>query len=110
MTKITFSHTSTQEEDSYVYEIHTANLNGQEIGTAAVMVSEEGNYLERIDINEAQRGLGYGTQFIQHIQSVYGSFYTAPDNEDSQRLFDRIGDDASGKYWMVNQGFGVYEI
>lgn len=93
--------------ESVGYEIE---VDGEVIGSASIMVSEEGSYLERIDIDENHRGRGFGTDAINKISSEFGGVYAAPDNEDSQRLFDRIGWDVSEKYWMVDQGYGVYEI
>ncbi|WDL99694.1 hypothetical protein JC200_23945 (plasmid) [Alicyclobacillus sp. ALC3] len=66
--------------------------------------------MERLDIDEEQRGNGIGTAAIASLSSEYGSIVAAPDNENCKRLFERIGTDVSNEYWMVDQGFGVYEV
>ena len=73
------------------------------------------NYLERIDIDEEHRGKGYGTSALYELQSVYGSYYLAPDNERAQRLYERIADEISSADYdafgfAIDQGYGVYEI
>lgn len=80
---------------------------------------EDGNteytHLERIDIDEDSRGKGYGSAAIEAMRKAYGRIVAAPDSEDSQRLYARIGEeviDTNGDkeevYLCV--GFGVYEI
>ena len=71
--------------------------------------------LERIDIDEASRGKGFGTAAIKTMSKTYGRIVAAPDSEDSQRLYARIGElvvdrrgDTEECYLCV--GYGVYEI
>jgi ribosomal protein S18 acetylase RimI-like enzyme len=73
------------------------------------------NYLERLDIDEAHRNQGHGTAALYELAKVYGSYYLAPDNEDAQRLYERVADEIKqGDYdsfgFAIDQGFGVYEI
>jgi RimJ/RimL family protein N-acetyltransferase len=101
----------TQHEDGYTYEHYEAVVGGKVIGTAGVMVSEnEPQHLERIDIDDDKRGQGYGTSFIRALLSVHGRMTAAPDNQDSQRLFDRLGKDVTDAFPHLDQGYGVYEI
>lgn len=102
--------TNRVQEDTYETITYEAVLDGKTIGWATMVVSDEGAYLERIDIEEAFRGQGHGTAFIRALADEYGSIVAAPDNEGSQRLFERLGSDVSEKHWMVDQGYGVYEI
>lgn len=99
-----------QAEDAYEMVTYEAIVNGVIVGYASVTVSDEGAYLERIDVEDGHRGQGYGTAFIRHLSAEYGSIVAAPDNADSQRLFERLGDDVSEEHWMINQGYGVYVI
>jgi len=71
--------------------------------------------LEPIDIDEAHRGKGFRTATIKTMNRLYGRIVAAPDSEDSQRLYERIGKlvvDTTGDkeecYLCV--GFGVYEF
>lgn len=99
-----------QQEATYEAIAYEAILEGVTIGYATVMVGDGGAYLERIDINEEYRGQGHGTAFINRLAAEYGSIFAAPDNPDSQRLFERLGRDVSDKRWYVDQGYGVYEV
>lgn len=71
-------------------------------------------YLERIDIDAAFRGNGYGTEAVYAIckESPSGDIYAAPDNAGCKKLFQRIGEDASSHevYGYVDQGYGVYKV
>lgn len=103
--------TRSTDEGSYTSMAYVMTLDGKEIGWASLSVSENA-YCERIDIDEAHRNQGHGTAFLRALASEHGSLFIAPDNEDAQRLYDRIGWDVSDKddWWAVDQGFGVYEI
>lgn len=87
-------------------------VDGEEVGFAGVVQFEDGStYLERIDIYDGHQNRGYGTKFIEWLANRYDGIYAAPDNEDSQRLFERLGeDDSHGDMAGFDQGFGVYEI
>lgn len=99
------------EEDSYTNIEYVMKLDGEEIGWSSVM--DDGKaYVERIDIAEDHRNCGYGTEFINYLSREFGSVFLAPDNEDAQRLYDRLGYDVTEKdeWSYVDQGYGVYEI
>ena len=90
-------------------------VNGQEIGFFQFYAGEdeleEPIYLERIDISEAYRNQGYGTQALRQIAQEFGHIYFAADNEDCQRLYERIADHCTlPNADYVEQGFGVYEL
>ena len=103
---------STSEEESYTSIEYVMLSDGQEIGWASVQADSASAYCERIDIDEAWRNQGHGTAFLKALSDEHGSIFVAPDNEDAQRLYDRLGWDVSGKgdWWAVDQGYGVYEI
>lgn len=99
------------KEDSYTNQIFEIIENGAVVGGCSVMVDENSAYCERIDIDEEYRNHGYGTAALRELSEMYGSVIVAPDNEDAQRLYDRLGceytgDDAD----YIDQGYGVYEI
>ncbi len=94
---------------------------GKRVGEATVIryYDEDDNveytHLERIDIDEAHRRKGYGTEAIEAMRKAFGRIVAAPDSEDSQRLYERIGEevlDTTGDMEEVYLcvGFGVYEI
>ena len=73
------------------------------------------NYLERIDIDEEHRNHGYGTKALYALADIYGSYFLSPDNEDAQRLYDRVADEISSSDYdrfgfAIDNGYGVYEI
>lgn len=104
--------TRTIDEGSYTSMEYVMLLDGQEIGWATMSVDSKSAYCERIDIAEAHRNQGHGTELLKALSEVYGSIFLAPDNEDAQRLYDRLGYDVTdkGDWWAVDQGYGVYEI
>ena len=109
---IDIKRTRANEESSYTAMEYVMTLDGKEIGWASLIVDSESAYCERIDIDEAYRNQGHGTKHLKTLSSEGGSVLVAPDNEDAQRLYDRIGFDVTsdGDWWAVNQGYGVYEI
>ena len=71
------------------------------------------SHLERIDIAEESRGKGYGSAAIEAMRKAYGRIVAAPDSEDSQRLYERIGEpmfdfDGDREECHLDIGFGVY--
>lgn len=109
---IDIKRTRANEEASYTSMEYVMMLDGKEIGCASLIVDSESAYCERIDIDEAYRNQGHGTKLLKTLSSEFGSVFVAPDNEDAQRLYDRIGFDVTseGDWWAVDQGYGVYEI
>ena len=89
---------------------------GTIIGGGSMMEDEDGDcYLERLDIEEEHRNQGHGTKALQELVDVYGSYFLAPDNEDAQRLYERVADEMKqadyDKFgFAIDQGFGVYEM
>ncbi len=77
--------------------------------------TEDRPYLERFDIIEGYRRRGYGTKALLLLRAMHGSYILAPDNEQAQQLYERIGrkiteSDYSKWGFAADQGFGVYEI
>lgn len=75
-------------------------------------------YVERIDVDEDRRNQGIGTAVLKNLAKKY-TVIVAPDNDDSLRLFERIGcdawencDRALNEYgiWALDQGRGLFEI
>lgn len=99
-------------------ELFDIELDGQIIGCGSMIEAEEDDeaaYLERLDIDEGHQNKGYGTKALRLLRKVYGPFFTAPDSEDAQRFYDRVGCEMrvqqySDYGFAVDQGFGVYEF
>ena len=93
-------------------------VDGLEVGCGTLMPPESEDdfyYLERIDIDEQYRNLGYGTQALLKLKDIIGGYYLSADNADAQRLYDRIADQISDADYnrfgfAVDNGFGVYSI
>lgn len=108
---ITMIQTYENREDSYTNYCFDIMADGVKVGDCSVMVDENSAYCERIDINEDQRNKGYGTAALQELSSMYGEVIVAPDNEDAQRLYDRLGFEYNGEDAdYIDQGYGVYRI
>ena len=120
MKSIEIIRTREKNEEPELYLTYDIRFDGQTVGAASVTigVTEDGKeihenaYCERIDVEEAYRNLGIGTAALKALSSEFGSIFLAPDNEDAQRLYDRIGYEVTdkGDWYAVDQGFGVYEI
>lgn len=106
MTKL--SVTRTQAEDAYTYVMYDITDGARTIGSAAVMVDNDGAYCDRIDILPEFRRCGHGTEALRELSRIYGGLTIAPDNEDARRLYDRIGSEITAEY--IDQGYGVYQI
>jgi GNAT superfamily N-acetyltransferase len=103
------------EEDGYTNILIEAVVDGEVVGNASIIVSNDEAYIERLDVNEEHQSKGYGTQIIKHIAGLYDYTYAAPDNAECKRLFERIGCEMSSQKYdevgaYVDQGFGVYEL
>lgn len=94
-------------------------VNGIIVGGADMNEAEtesDFNYLERIDIDKEHQGKGYGTAALYELAKMYGAYYLAPDNEDAQRLYERVAEEVNdGTLYHevlvhIDQGFGVYEM
>lgn len=106
MTSYTIIH---QTEESTEYAAYIEN---RQVATASVLHGDDGAYCERIDVEEDMRNQGIGSDFLRFLSTTYGDIYVAPDNEDAQRLYDRLGFDVTDRddWCYVDQGFGVYRI
>jgi len=109
MANIEFTKTQVIEEDSYTYEMYEIIADSVKVGAFSLMIDDESTYLERIDIEEEHQNKGYGTAAILKIARTFNEVFTAPDNENAQRLYKKIGVESS-KHEEVDQGFGVYEF
>lgn len=99
-------------EDTYEAIGYDIVLDGATIGWASV-IDGEGSpaYVERIDIEEAHRNHGHGSEALNALSDLYGGIIIAPDNEDAQRLYDRLGREYTGEVAdYLDQGYGVYMI
>jgi ribosomal protein S18 acetylase RimI-like enzyme len=104
-------------EDEADYKII---VNGEHVGDVNVIWNgdeDDALYVERIDINESERNKGIGTAAIRALQKIYPdkSMYSAPDNDDAKRLWERIGEPINALQtpeWIQysDQGYGVYEL
>lgn len=114
MTQLEYTATTTEDEGTE-YIMVTVTTEGTEVGAMNLTVSNDECYIERIDVWDGHRGQGIGTEMLRWVSAQYGLTYTAPDNTDAQRLYDRIGcemrDDRYQRFgWAIDQGYGVYEI
>lgn len=105
------------DETTCTSRFYTLAEDGREIGEATMEVYDDGtNYLARLDVNEDERGKGYGTALIQKLVEIYGSVIVTPDNEDAARLYARLGTSIEGtplydeSFFALDNGFGVYSI
>ena len=105
--KVAFFDGYGEDADESVYALY---LDDVDIGAARVVTSDEGSYLERIDINEDYQGKGYGAEFLYFLSREHDDIVIAPDNERAARLYARIGSEVSSfsDDYIYNQGFGVY--
>lgn len=120
MMNIKFVETSrTNDEDANaVYTWYDIIIDGKKVGDIEVVTDFDKNeadsvaYIERIDIDEAFRNQGIGTATIEKISEEHEYAVLAPDNEDAQRLYERLGYDISDHevYGYCDQGYGVYRI
>lgn len=105
----------TQKEDTTIYEVYDLLLGDTVIGEASITYDDDFAYIDRIDVWEAYRNQGHGTAFLSLLSDEHSDIDTvlAPDNEDAQRLYDRIGVEVTQRreaYEHVDQGYGVYRI
>lgn len=105
---ITFETETYLEESANV----TAYKDGKEIGWASVLLGgETPAYVERIDIDESERGKGIGTQMLEFIASELGGITIAADNERANHLYERLGSEYTGDDApYIDQGYGVWYI
>ena len=98
------------------YKNYTVDVivENEKVGRVDIIVppEEESNevYIEMITINKDQRNKGYGTEALNMLAEEYGFIYMAPDDENNQRLYKRIGEEYTVNTPEVDQGFGVYFI
>lgn len=104
-----------RESEDRTYRVYE----GEHVGADVLELDDDAAYIERIDVDEGFRGQGIGSAFIRGIRRDFRTVYAAPDNEDSARLFARlgekvVGDDVSARVpeylYYLDQGFGVYEV
>ena len=97
-------------------------LDGEEVGYVETMFSnafednpkleevidDEPMYIEQIFIDENHRSKGIGTKVLEFLaKDLWCGVFLAPDTEDSQRLYERLGGEETRDY-DVDQGYGVY--
>lgn len=74
-------------------------LDGEQIGYIEMFenLDEDGDtentLVKSININEEHRNNGYGTAALKQLASEQGDIYICPDNEDAERLYQRIGEE-----------------
>lgn len=109
--KSTYSGGDIEDSDG-AWECFEIFADGQTVGEVTVKTWDDGSALiERIDIEEAFRGHGIGTETIRMISDDHDRTFIVPDNADAQRLYARLGRETSNDVWgSLDQGFGVYEV
>ena len=90
----------------------TAYINGREVAWASILTSEDSPaYVERIDVDETERGRGIGTAVLEYLAEYYGEIIIAADNERANHLYERLGTEYNGEDApYVDQGYGVWMI
>lgn len=106
-----------EEKDYHGFDIVA---DGEKVGTIEIIdrFNEDNDtaYVERIDVDEEFRGQGIGTTVLTDILwDTYRDVVVAPDNEDAQRLYKRLGTEFrcyGDRYDFSynDQGYGVYVI
>lgn len=93
--------------DEYVGEATLSRYYWEDAG-------HEYTHLERIDIDKDFRNKGYGRAAIDVMCKTFGRIVAAPDSDNSERLFARIGDIVDRRDDMeeshLDIGWGVYEF
>lgn len=98
------------------YKNYTVDVivENEKVGRVDIIVPPEEEskevYIEMITINKDQRNKGYGSTALNMLAEEYGFIYMAPDDENNQRLYKRIGEEYTENTPEVDQGFGVYFI
>lgn len=83
---------------------------------ADVLEIDDCGYVQRIDVDEGYRNNGIGTAAIRKMKEDFWRLYFAPGNEDSARLFARLGETVEGiiidgtELDCLDEGFGIYEV
>ena len=106
---LTLITTAARPFDYGTQEFIDIQLDGQTIGKINLLQYESGErHVDRIDIDEAFQGQGFGTQVLQNFSGAY----VVPDNADAARLYARIGSEvrANDEFSYLDEGFGVYTI
>lgn len=115
MAELTRTKKETEEGIEYLYE-------GEHVKATVQMLSDDTAYLSRIDVEEGFRGQGIGTEALKAIRKDFWKLYYAPDNEDAERLYARLGTKVIGDevdeylpsdlecLYYLDQGFGIYEL
>lgn len=89
-------------------------LAGQtQVGEITIFELESGyTHCDSIIIFELYRNQGLGTETLEILAEMYGCYTITPDNEDAQRLYERLGSEdlSNPEAYYTDQGFGVYEI
>ena len=104
--------TKISEIDYGVWASYNIEVDGVVIGEVSINEYDDGAYIERMDIDEQHRNKGLGRQAAEMIASKYDDTYAAPDSEDAQRFWARIGEevDSDNSYSYLDQGYGVYKF
>lgn len=72
------------------------------------VIDSEPMYVEYIEVDEGYRNRGIGTKVLEFLaKDLWYGVCLAPDTEDSQRLYERLGGEETRDY-DVDQGYGVY--
>ena len=111
---MTLSYTAETDSEGYTH------ITGDGFSASYTLFDgEDIAYVESIFVDADRRGNGLGTTLLRQLAKEIGAVYVAPCNEDSKRLYERIGYDAVEDdpstvnnlgLWALDQGFGLYVI
>lgn len=109
--KSTYSGGDMSDSDG-AWECFDIEAQGKKVGECTVKFWDDGSALiERIDIEESDRGKGFGTDAIKMISDDHGKTFIVPDNARAAALYNRIGGRIDDDLWCsLDQGFGVYRV
>lgn len=84
-----------------------------QVGEIRVFELESGyTHCDSILVYETYRNQGLGTEALEILAEMYENYSITPDNEDAQRLYERLGSEdlSNPEAYYTDQGYGVYEI
>lgn len=87
--------------------------NDTQVGEITILELENGyTHCDSILVYESYRNQGLGTEALEILAEMYGCYTITPNNEDAQRLYERLGSEdlSNPEAYYTDQGYGVYEI
>lgn len=104
---------STLRDTLGTWEIYDNDIiiGGEKVGEVSTEKNTEDDretFVEYIQIDADKRNQGLGTKALKELAKKEGRIFFAAEDENSQRLYDRIAEPYDVNAPEVDQGFGVY--